>query len=72
MHNRTHSDVMQANTNLAGYFAPAIIEWDGAYGRAVRAVSIAVRKHLTYGFFTWQPVRSYLKTADDDSAEIES
>lgn len=59
---------MQVNANM---FAAADSRWDSAYGCAVRAISIAVRKHLTYGFFTWQRVRSYLPTADD-TAEGES
>lgn len=50
---------------IANPFAPASTDYKGAYALAVRTISIAVRKHLTYGFFTWQRVRSYVRAPED-------
>lgn len=54
---------------MARMFAPATSTYNGAYNgayaRAWRQLSVAVRAHLTYGFFTWQPVRSRLPIADE-------
>lgn len=46
---------------MARYFRAATTsDYRGPYALAVRHLSVRVRSHLTYGFFTWQRVRSYL------------
>lgn len=59
-----------ATTNLMTHFQPRVdVHYDGPYARAVRHLNVSVRALLPRGFFSWHPVRSYIKADLFDAAD---